>query len=177
MGSQNHMNKRIVIAGPESTGKSAITAHLAEKLDLPMAREYARIHLEKHGPSYDFDLLLEMSRLHRQYQTEQVPAAEPLGLFDTDLINYKIWCEVVYGKCHPEIVASMESETSHVYLLCAPDLKWKFDPLRESRDKRDELFDLHRNEIKRLNRPCIIIRGTGPARFAAAEKAALQLIG
>ena len=170
------MNKRIVITGPESTGKSAITAYLAEQLALPLAQEYARIYLEEHGPSYDFDLLLKMSRLHQQYQIEQVPVAEPLGLFDTDLINFKIWSEVVYGKCHPEIIASMESETNHVYLLCAPDLEWEFDPLRESCDNRDELFDLHRNEIERLNRPYVIIRGTGSARFEAAEKAARRLI-
>lgn len=171
------MKKRIVITGPESTGKSAITAHLAVKLALPLAQEYARIYLEEHGASYDFDLLLEMSRLHQQYQIEQVPVAEPLGLFDTDLINFKIWCEVVYGKCHPEIRATMESETNHVYLLCAPDLEWEFDPLRDSCDNRNELFDLHRNEIERLNRPYIIIRGTGSTRFDAAEKAALRLIG
>lgn len=170
------MNKRIVITGPESTGKSAITLHLADKLSLPSAQEYARIYLEEHGADYDYDLLLVMSRLHKQYQLEQVPAPEPLGIFDTDLINYRIWCDVVFGKCHPEIIESMEAETSHLYLLCYPDLEWEPDPLRKNPNDREELFDLHRREIERLNRPYIIIRGTGAARFKAAEDAALQLI-
>jgi NadR type nicotinamide-nucleotide adenylyltransferase len=170
------MSKRLVITGPESTGKSALAEHLARKLALPWAQEYARIHLEKEGSDYDFDLLLEISRLHKQYQMEQVPAADPLGIFDTDLINFKIWCDVVFGKCHPEIQKAMQAETNHVYLLCYPDLEWEADPLRENRYNRDELFDLHRQEIERLNRPYRIIRGTGPARFELAEKAAFHLL-
>jgi nicotinamide riboside kinase len=121
--------------------------------------------------------LLEISRLHKQYQTEQVPVTEPLGIFDTDLINFKIWCEVVFGKCHPDIVESMEAERNHVYLLCYPDLAWEPDPLRENPHNGGELFNLHQQEIERLSRPYITIRGTGSARFEAAERAALHLIG
>jgi len=169
------MNQRIVITGPESTGKSAIAMHLADKLSLPLAQEYARIYLEEHGPAYDYDLLLKMSRLHKRHQTEQVPVTERLGIFDTDLINFKIWCKVVFGKCHPDIVKSMEAERHHVYLLCYPDLAWEPDPLRENPHNSTELFDLHRQEIERLNRPYITIRGTGSARFEAAEAAAFQV--
>ncbi len=171
------MNRRIVITGPESTGKSTITAYLADRLILPAAQEYARIYLERNGPHYTFDSLLEMSRGHRQYQHEQVPAAEPLGLFDTDLTNYKIWSEVIFGKCHPEITETLQRENSHVYLLCRPDLPWEFDPLRENPLNREELFERHRQQIEQLRRPYRIISGTGTARFEAAEKAALELIG
>lgn len=170
------MNKRIVIAGPESTGKSVITAHLADRLHLPSAQEYARMYMEAKGPEYDYELLLTMSRKHKTYQQEQVPENAAIGIFDTDLINYKIWCEEVFGKCHQEILDGVESESSHVYLLCYPDLPWEPDPLRENKDDRLRLFDLHKQELDRLNRPYIVIKGTGADRFAAAEQAALKLI-
>ncbi len=109
---------RIVLTGPESTGKSTLTAAVAEALGVPSAQEYARIHLERHGPRYTYDSLLELSRLHLAYQRAHVPGNAAIGVLDTDLVNYKIWCEVVFGKCHPEIIDAMESETSHVYLLC-----------------------------------------------------------
>lgn len=172
-----HPGLRIVLTGPESTGKSALTAALADALHLPAAQEYARIHLEKHGPSYDYDMLLALHRLHRTYQREQVPPTVPAGLFDTDLINYKIWCDVVFGQCHPEIIAHMQAETSHVYLLCYPDIPWEPDPLREHPDERLMLFDRHLAEIQSLGRPYVVIRGLGEARVTAARAAVLALTG
>ena len=165
------MTLRIVLAGPESTGKSSLTVHLAQRFRVPCAMEYARLYLEKNGPDYDYDLLLHLSRGHLAYQRERVPDIAPVGLFDTDLLNYKIWCEVVYGRCHAEILAALEQETNHAYLLCAPDLPWTPDPLRENPDDREKLFDLHVREIERLNRPYCVIEGLGDDRLRAAEAA------
>lgn len=164
------------MSGPESTGKSALTSHLAGVFGVPYAQEYARIYLEKNGPSYDFDLLLQLSREHKDYQWSCVPASAPVGIFDTDLINYKIWCEVVYGRCHDEIIRRMNEETNHVYLLCYPDLPWTFDPLRENPNNRDELFALHVQAIEQLGRPYHIIRGVDGARRVAAERAVRDII-
>ena len=170
------LNKRIVITGPESTGKSAITTYLARRLDVPFADEYARIFLQKNGPEYDYDLLLEMSRQHRKYQNRHVPPNAALGLLDTDLTNYEIWCREVFGKCHDEILSGVKDEKGHVYLLCSPDLPWEADPLREHPEDRERLFDQHKTLLEKLNRPYLIIQGNGRERFEAAEQAALRLI-
>ncbi len=162
---------RIVLTGAECSAKSTLTRELGERLGLPYALEYARFYLEEHGPDYDYDLLKKMARLHREYQRGQVPPDALLGIFDTDLINYKIWAEEVFGKCPPEIEQGIEEEEDHVYLLCAPDLPWEPDPLRENPTDRDRLFELHRREIKRLGRRYEIIRGTGDTRLACAETA------
>jgi len=163
---------RIVLTGPESTAKSTLTSHLAKEFNLPSAKEYARIHLENNGPHYDYPSLLELSRSHKAFQQANVPETAPSGFFDTDLINYKIWCEVVYGKCHPEIIQAMVSEAHHVYLLCYPDIQWEPDPLREHPNDRLMLFERHLTEIKRLGRPYSIIRGCGEERNRAAKDAA-----
>jgi nicotinamide riboside kinase len=167
---------RIVATGPESTGKSAIVAFLAASLRLPAANEYARIHLETYGPTYDYPLLLELSRWHTSYQRACFPPSAPAGIFDTDLINYKVWCEVAYGKCHPEIIEGVADETNHVYLLCYPDLAWEPDPLREHPDDRMMLFERHLAEIERLQRPYVVIKGTGEDRFQAAHAAASSFL-
>ena len=165
------MTIRMVLAGPESTGKSALTRHLASLFHLPSAQEYARIYLEQHGPAYDYDLLLRMSREHKEHQNACVPEHAAAGFLDTDLINYKIWCDVVFGRCHDEIIQAMHAEVNHVYLVCYPDLPWEYDPLRENPDDREQLFDRHVREIESLGREYRIIRGVGDARRAAAEDA------
>ena len=168
---------RIVLTGAESSAKSTLTQCLGERFGLPYALEFARFYLEEHGPDYDCELLRKMAKLHRDYQHRQVPPAASLGLFDTDLINYKIWAEEVFGKCPPEIIEGIQEETDHVYLLCAPDLPWEPDPLRENPDDRDRLFELHRAEIERLGRRYQIVRGTGAERLKNAEAALTNLIG
>jgi nicotinamide riboside kinase len=164
---------RIVLTGAECSAKSALTRALGERLGLPYALEYARFHLEERGPDYDYELLRKMARLHCEYQRAQVPPDAPLGIFDTDLINYKIWAQEVFGQCPPEIEPGIAEEADHVYLLCAPDLPWEPDPLRENPTDRDRLFELHRKEIERLGRRYEIVRGTGDARLACAEAALL----
>jgi nicotinamide riboside kinase len=166
---------RIVLTGAESSGKSTLTRQLGERFDLPVALEFARFYLEEHGPDYDGNLLRKMASLHRDWQREQVPPAAPLGLFDTDLINYKIWAEEVFGECPPEIERGIAEEADHVYLLCAPDLPWEPDPLRENPHDRDRLFQRHLAEIERLGRRYEIVRGTGAERLANAETAASKL--
>ncbi len=167
---------RLVLTGPESTGKSTLTEFLGQQLGLPFAREYARIYLERHGPAYDYDLLLPLSREHARYQRSEVPSDAVAGVLDTDLLNYKIWCEVAYGRCHPEIIAAIEGEAHHVYLLCYPDLPWEPDPLREHPHERMMLFDRHRAEIERLGRRYEIIRGSGEERTRAALHASHRLL-
>lgn len=167
---------RLVLTGPESTGKSALTTWLAGALGVPFADEYARIHLERHGPSYDYPMLLELSRLHLAHQNACISATTPLGILDTDLLNYQVWCEVVYGTCHAEIVAAIEQESHHRYLLCYPDLPWEPDPLREHPDAREMLFDRHWDAIAQRGRPYRIIRGTGVERETAALSAARELL-
>lgn len=167
---------RIVLTGAESSAKSTLTRQLGERLGLPYALEFARFYLEKHGPDYDYEQLRAMARLHCEYQRVQVLPAAPLGIFDTDLINYKIWAEVVFGKCPGEIAERIRQESGHIYLLCAPDLPWEPDPLRENPNDREWLFELHRKEIELLGRPYEIIRGTGEERLACAEAALKRLL-
>jgi NadR type nicotinamide-nucleotide adenylyltransferase len=168
---------RVVLTGPESTGKSLLSVHLSRRFGLPLALEYARAYLEAHGPSYDYELLREMARGHLAHQAEAVPVDVRLGIFDTDLINYKVWCEVVYGKCHALIEEGIAREADHVYLLCAPDTPWAPDPLRENPDDRDKLFELHRREIERLGRRYEVVEGLGASRYARAEEALGRLCG
>lgn len=162
---------RIVVTGPESTGKSMLVEALGRRLGLPYALEYARAYLEQHGPEYDADRLLNMSREHKRYQEQRVPPRTAFGLFDTDLINYVIWSRVAYGTCHPAIKSASEAEQHHVYLLCAPDIPWTPDPLREHPQDREYLFAMHRDEIERLGRRYALVQGTGEERVRCAEQA------
>lgn len=171
------LRKRIVITGPESSGKSTLAAWLAQEFEVPMATEYARIHLEKFGAKYDESIVIAMARQHLIHQQEMVPMDAPLGIFDTDLLNFKIWCDVAFSRCDASILRGIENESHHVYLVCYPDLPWVADPLREHPHERLMLYERHLAEIRKTGRAYIFIRGEGEQRKDAAREAMGKLIG
>jgi len=90
--------------------------------------------------------------------------------------NYKIWAEEVFGCCPAEIRSGIDLESSHHYLLCKPDLPWEPDPLRENPSDYQQLYQRHRSEIIRLNRPYEEIEGVGQERTDNAESALRRLL-
>ena len=55
------MIKKIVIIGPESTGKSTLCKELAAHYITTWVREYAREYLLKNGTNYSFENLLDIA--------------------------------------------------------------------------------------------------------------------
>jgi len=174
------MKTRIILSGPESSGKSTLAAALAERLGWPMAPEYARVHLEAGRPyPQSAEELADLARLHLDWQRRHVPADSPAGILDTDMLNYRIWADVAFGTVPDEIGRWFLEETGHIHLLCAPDLPWHPDPLRGFPDgsRRRELFDRHRSELECHGIRHFVIRGTGDARLAMAESVVREVAG
>ncbi|HEY0299649.1 MAG TPA: AAA family ATPase, partial [Arachidicoccus sp.] len=103
--------KKIVIIGPESTGKSSLCEGLANHFHTIWCREYAREYLLKNGTDYSFDNLLEVAKGQIALEDkamEEVTKLEnstPELLFiDTDMYVMKVWCEYVFNNCHPFIL-------------------------------------------------------------------------
>ena len=158
---------KIAVTGPESTGKSALCEALAQHYHGHWIPEYARQFLETHGADYNFETLGAIARGHVQKLRKELPR-QGLVFIDTDLINLKVWSEVVFGTCHPAIAENMSLEEEHKYLLSYPDIPWEDGPFREGPENREEIFDLHRREIAATHRPYEVVKGLGEARLQNA---------
>ncbi len=116
--------KKIVIIGPESTGKSTLAKQLAEHYNTLWVPEFAREYLERKGRDYNYDDLLTIAKgqidLEESYQvsvfsrqssaeqndTSRGPKSEDRRLFiDTDMYVMKVWCEYAFHKCHVWILS------------------------------------------------------------------------
>lgn len=166
--------KRIVVTGAESSGKSTLAQFLANRFRIPTAPEYARIYLETHGAAYDYAVVHQIAREHLVYQSERVSKASAWGIYDTDLLNFIIWCEVAYGNCESWLREAAARETHHVYLICKPDTPWEYDPLRESPHDRELLYEKHLDAVIATGREYQIISGMGSERMEQAEQAVMQ---
>ncbi len=158
----------IAITGPESTGKSNLAKGLAEHYKATWVREYAREYLERLRGPYSYEDVLVIAKFQHAAILNACKESNRIIFLDTELTVTKVWCEYKYGRCHSWILEKLQSQQFDLYLLCATDLPWQPDPLREHPDEREVIFDLYRKELETRGWPYEIIRGTGPVRLEQA---------
>jgi NadR type nicotinamide-nucleotide adenylyltransferase len=154
--------KKIVVTGPESTGKSTLCEQLATKCNTNWVPEYAREYLMKLGRPYTYDDLLIIARGQLD-QEDRITASlkSPLVFIDTDMYVMKVWCEYVFGKCHSFILDEIVKRKYDVYLLCNTDLPWVEDELREYPDPktRERLYHMYKDLMINQSTPWYEISG------------------
>ncbi len=164
--------KKIVIIGPESTGKSTLCELLAQHYNSTWCPEFAREYLLTNGKRYNYDDLLHIAKGQLALEDEVAAAAhhtKPLFI-DTDMYIMKVWCEFVFGKCHRFILDQIVTRKYDLYLLCKTDLPWTDDALREYPDPeaRQELYAMYKDILINQPVPWVEVGGDHTARLAKA---------
>lgn len=180
---------KIVAIGPESTGKSTLCTKLAEHYSTNWCHEYAREYLLENGTIYTFEdlltiaegqLRLEEEAIHDciRLHIEQKQEGRPILFIDTDMYVMKVWCEFVFGKCHPKILNQIVERKYDGYLLCKPDLPWVKDELREYPDlvTRETLYHHYKDLLINQSRPWFEVIGKDVERLNTTIQWVNQLI-
>ena len=179
--------KKVVIIGPESTGKSTVCAQLAEHFGSEWVPEYARAYLLDHGMDYTYDDLLTIAKgqvaLEDSY-LESAKFSQPATSFspifiDTNMYVMKVWCEFVFGKCHEWILQQIVERQYDLYLLCDVDLPWTRDELREYPDleSRKKLFHIYRDMMINQPVPFVEINGDYEKKVSYRPLSCRRIIG
>lgn len=142
--------KKIIVTGPESTGKTALSETLTLKLNAALIPEYARSYVENLKRPYTYQDLEKIARYQIQQEKKWTETCDRgILLMDTWLIITKVWFEVVYGIFPDWIEEYISSDEIDLFLVCRPDLPWIADPVRENGGAmRQILFDRYCNEIE-----------------------------
>ncbi len=172
--------KKIVIIGPESTGKSTLCEQLAAHFNTAWCPEYARQFLLAHGKHYTYADLLEIAKGQIALE-DQLSGSAKNGLYfiDTNMYVMQVWCEYVFNKCHQFIIDQIVERKYDLYLLCNTDLPWSFDELREYPEKKNriELYRHYRELLIEQRTPWVGIEGSRDERLQLAIKAVENIIG
>ena len=167
---------RVVLTGPESSGKSTLAQDLSEAMGQPIAAEAARAYLAE-KPFRGMEDLLAIHRAQRQ-ASEELVSLNPgrrvdslsVTIEDTDVLTTWIWAEEKFGEVPEEIRADFGQHPPMLYLLCHPEIPWEPDPLRENPTDRDRLFDRHVALLEAHGHPYVVLRGDRSERLAEALK-------
>ncbi|MFM9908318.1 MAG: AAA family ATPase [Chitinophagaceae bacterium] len=176
--------RRIVIVGPESTGKSTLCQQLAEHYNTSWCPEYARQYLIDKGMNYDFKDLLSIAKGQVALEEEYLDRVSNSGhhsrflFIDTDMYVLKVWCEFVFGNCHQWIIDQIVERKYDLYLLCKTDLPWVQDELREYPDlaSREKLYMIYKDIMINQITPWVDINGNTEERLQKAITAVDALV-
>jgi len=171
MGKNSSVTK-IVVTGPESTGKTTLSEELALKLNGALIPEYARSYVENLQRPYNYNDLDVIARHQADQETLLSESTEKhILVMDTWLILTKVWFDVVYGAVPQWIEEYIASADIDLFLVCRPDLPWIPDPVRENGgEMRNILFDRYCREIDHYGFSYGIVEGEGDIRCLNAMR-------
>jgi nicotinamide riboside kinase len=159
---------RIAITGPESSGKSTLTAQLAKHYQTHWVPEYARTYLTFLDRPYTSDDVLLIAQ--RQLMLEEEIAGQTPGLLfaDTEMIVIKIWYQHFYGPCPDWIQTAIDQNPYRHYFLTGIDFPWIPDGQREHPHLRQYFFDLFSAEVQKTGIGYTILEGSQEERLLKA---------
>ncbi len=166
--------KKIVIIGPESTGKSTLCTQLAAHYNTIWCPEFAREYLSNLDAPYTYGDLLHIAKGQLALEDKLADEAKNGRYFiDTDMYVMKVWCEVAFGNCHNWILKQIAVRKYDLYLLCDTDLPWEQDALREYPDQafRNRLLKMYKDLLVNAGVPWVLVSGMNTERLEVATEA------
>jgi NadR type nicotinamide-nucleotide adenylyltransferase len=162
-----------VVIGPESTGKSTLSAQLAAHFNTVWVREFARGYLQSLGRPYEQHDLLTMAEGQLRAEDEAAAQANGVLICDTDLHVIKVWSEAKYSDCDPRILQLIADRRYDGYLLTYIDIPWEDDPQREHPQPEERLYfyNIYRDVVMNAGVPWADIRGSYEERLQQAIRA------
>ncbi len=175
-GNKRKLN-RVLVTGPESTGKTELVNWLAKRFNGAVVEEYARVFVEGLHRPYTFEDVEHIARQQLTSYENEFPGKEWV-FFDTWLVITRVWFEVVYKMVPQWLDGAIMGARFDLVLLCAPDIPWVPDGVRENGGvERDHLFERYKMELERFGMEWEEVTGIGEQRFARAEDIIYRKIG
>jgi NadR type nicotinamide-nucleotide adenylyltransferase len=162
---------KIAIVGPESTGKSTMSAYLAEHYRTVWVPEFARDYCAALTAPPTIEDEVNMFRGQVALEQEILPKANQLLICDTTFITVKIWSDAFFGYTPQEVLDELPKHPYDLYLLLDINLPWQDDPLRDFPNQREHFMDVWHKELQDLNAKYVVILGIGQDRYNNAVAA------
>lgn len=164
---------KVVLFGPESTGKTTLSEQLARHYNTVWVPEYARTYLQQkwnnERKTCEPKDLLPIAEGQMRMENLLSQKTSKVLICDTDLLETKVYSEAYYlGHCDPILEKYALQNTYDLYFLTYIDVPWVGDDLRDKPNEREKMFYYFRDTLEKYNRNFVILKGDKNTRLQAA---------
>ncbi|PIB38060.1 DUF4301 family protein [Maribacter sp. 4G9] len=164
---------KVVLFGPESTGKTTLSEQLARHYNTVWVPEYAREYLQNkwnnERKTCEPEDLLPIAEGQMRLENELTKKATEILVCDTDLLETKVYSEAYYiGNCDPVLEKYALENQYDLYLLTYIDIPWEADDLRDKPNEREQMFEYFKATLEKYERNFIILKGNKKERLKRA---------
>ncbi|MGC1472274.1 MAG: ATP-binding protein [Psychroserpens sp.] len=173
---QTHINPnciKIVLYGPESTGKSTLAKSLAAYYDTVYVEEFSRIYAEakaKENLELTKDDVLPIAIGQLFLENEQLKKANNLLICDTDLLETKVYSEWYYdGFCPKQVEKHAYQNSYDLYFLTYINTPWEKDGIRDQPEQRLQIFNKFEHELVAAKKKYVLLKGSFESRLSCCK--------
>ncbi|WP_242203895.1 AAA family ATPase [Aestuariivivens insulae] len=161
---------KVVLFGPESTGKTTLSRQLARHYNSVWVPEYAREYLQNkwnnERKTCEPKDLLPIAEGQMLLENELAQKTDTVLFCDTDLLETKVYSEAYYlGTCDPMLEKYALENTYNLYFLTYIDIPWEADDLRDKPNEREHMFNAFQDTLIKYNRPYVLLKGNKKERL------------
>lgn len=164
---------KVVLFGPESTGKTTLAKALAEHYNTVWVKEYAREYLENKwhnsGEICTREDIYPIAVGQMCLENETANQANKFLFCDTTLLSTQVYSKAYFNNwCDPRVIAANKENHYDLYFLTDIDVPWEKDLLRDRPHQREQMFRLFESELMQRNLTFITLNGTTEKRLKQA---------
>ncbi len=172
---------KVVLFGPESTGKTTLSGQLARHYNTVWVPEYAREYLQdkwnEERKTCENKDLIPIARGQMALENELAKKANRVLICDTDLLETKVYSQEYYGGyVHPLLDEAVRVNTYDLYLLTYIDTPWESDDLRDRPHMREEMFRAFEKSLIAHDKNYLLVKGDKKTRLQMAVDAIDKLL-
>jgi len=166
---------KIVLFGPESTGKTTLAMHLARYYNSIWVPEYAREYLQNkwndERKTCEPKDLLPIAIGQMASENTLAQKTNTVLICDTDLLETKVYSETYYSDTCDPILEKWALENSYdLYFLTYIDTPWEADDLRDKPEERAVMFKAFEDALIKYKKPYVVLKGDKQKRLNDAIK-------
>ncbi|MBU2939009.1 ATP-binding protein [Lacinutrix sp. C3R15] len=164
---------KVVLFGPESTGKTTLSRQLARHYNSVWAPEYAREYLQNkwnnERKTCEPKDLLPIAIGQMNLENSLAKKTDSVLICDTNLLETKVYSETYYSGVCDSIIEKFALENKYdLYFLTYIDTPWEADDLRDKPEERLAMFQAFQETLIKYNKPYVLLKGDIQTRLKIA---------
>ncbi|CAM1334097.1 AAA family ATPase [Tenacibaculum aestuariivivum] len=164
---------KVVLFGPESTGKTTLSKQLARHYNTVWTPEFAREYLQNKWNNErkicEQKDIIPIAEGQIKLENDLAKKADKVLICDTDLLETKVYSEEYYGGFVDSNLDKAAIKNSYdIYFLTYIDTPWEADDLRDKPGERLEMFKAFESALIKYKRPYVLLKGDKETRLKKA---------